>query len=118
VLNGVLVVWIMVSISAFFIQDPMVFYGMAVVAGLGLGSVQAASRSFMALLIPEGKESEMFGFYALCGKSSSVLGPTLFGYVTLMGGGNQRPGFLMLAGFFFLGLFLLQRVGDPRAAIA
>jgi len=118
ILNGVLVVWIMVSISAFFIQDPMVFYGMAVVAGLGLGSVQAASRSFMASLIPEGKEAEMFGFYALCGKSSSVLGPTLFGFITLLGGGNQRPGFLMLAGFFVLGMFLLQRVKDPRAAVA
>jgi UMF1 family MFS transporter len=116
VLNVVLVAWIMVSISAFFIQDANVFYVMAVFAGLGLGSVQAASRSFMASLIPDGKEAEMFGFYALCGRSSSILGPTLFGYVTLVGGGNQRPGFLMLAGLFVLGLFLLQRVKDPRGA--
>ena len=116
VLNAVLVVWIMVSIAAFFVQDSNVFYAMAVVAGLGLGSVQAASRSFMASLIPDGKEAEMFGFYALCGKSSSVLGPTLFGYITVLGGGNQRPGFLMLTCLFVLGLFLLQRVRDPRAA--
>ena len=118
VLNAVLVVWIMVSIAAFFVQDSNVFYTMAVVAGLGLGSVQAASRSFMASLIPDGKEAEMFGFYALCGKSSSVLGPTLFGYITVLGGGNQRPGFLMLTCLFVLGLFLLQRVRDPRAAAA
>ena len=118
VLNAVLVVWIMVSIAAFFVQDSNVFYAMAVVAGLGLGSVQAASRSFMASLIPDGKEAEMFGFYALCGKSSSVLGPTLFGYITVLGGGNQRPGFLMLTCLFVLGLFLLQRVRDPRAAAA
>ncbi len=118
VLNAVLVVWIMVSIAAFFVQDSNVFYAMAVAAGLGLGSVQAASRSFMASLIPDGKEAEMFGFYALCGKSSSVLGPTLFGYITVLGGGNQRPGFLMLTCLFVLGLFLLQRVRDPRAAAA
>ncbi len=118
VLNAVLVVWIMVSIAAFFVQDSNVFYAMAVVAGIGLGSVQAASRSFMASLIPDGKEAEMFGFYALCGKSSSVLGPTLFGYITVLGGGNQRPGFLMLTCLFVLGLFLLQRVRDPRAAVA
>ena len=60
----------------------------------------------------------MFGFYALCGKSSSVLGPTLFGYITVLGGGNQRPGFLMLTCLFVLGLLLLQRVRDPRAAVA
>ena len=118
VLNGVLVGWIMVGISAFFIQDPNVFYVLAVFAGLGLGSVQAASRSFMASLIPDGKEAEMFGFYALCGRSSSVLGPTLFGYITLLAGGNQRPGFLMLTALFAIGLFLLQRVRDPRAATA
>ena len=118
VLNGVLVGWIMVSIAAFFIQDPNVFYVLAVFAGLGLGSVQAASRSFMASLIPDGKEAEMFGFYALCGKSSSVLGPFLFGYLAFVNGGNQRPSFLMLTGLFVIGLFLLQRVKDPRGAPA
>ena len=118
VLNAVLVVWIMVSVSAFFIQDPNVFYAMALFAGLALGSVQAASRSFMASLIPAGREAEMFGFYALCGRTSSVLGPALFGYLALVNDGNQRPGFLMLAGLFVLGLFLLQRVKDPRAATA
>ncbi len=109
-LNAVLVVWIAVSVSAFFIQDASVFYGMAVVAGLGLGSVQAASRSFMASLIPDGKEAEMFGFYALCGRSSSVLGPTLFGYLVVVNGGNQRPGFLMLTVLFAFGL-LRTRAG-------
>ena len=118
VLNGVLVGWIMVSISAFFIQDPSVFYVLAVFAGLGLGSVQAASRSFMASLIPDGREAEMFGFYALCGRSSSVIGPALFGYLAFLNGGNQRPSFLMLTGLFFLGLLLLQRVKDPRATAA
>ncbi len=118
VLNGVLAVWIMVSVSVFFIQDPRLFYGMAVVAGLGLGSVQSASRSFMASLIPPGKEAEMFGFYALCGKSSSVLGPTLFTFVVVQGGGNQRPAFLVLTVLFVIGLVLLQRVKDPRAAAA
>ena len=116
VLNGVLVLWIVASGSAFFIQDPNVFWGMAVVVGLGLGAVQSASRSFMSSLIPKGKEAEMFGFYALCGKSSSVLGPLLFGGATLLFSGNQRPSFLVIMVLFIIGLVLLQRVTDPRAA--
>ena len=115
VLNGVLVLWISVGIAAYFIQSQALFYAMAVLAGLGLGSVQSASRAFLSSLIPDGKEARMFGFYALCGKSSSVLGPMLFGYVTLFAGGNQRPAFLALTGLFLLGLVLLQRVPDPRA---
>ncbi len=116
VLNVVLPVWIVAGISAFFIQGQAMFIGMAVVAGLGLGSTQAASRAFMAALIPPGKEAEMFGFYALCGKSSSVLGPALFGWAVFVAGGNQRPGFIVLTALFIIGLVLLQRVKDPRAA--
>ncbi|MDZ7778713.1 MAG: MFS transporter [Gemmatimonadota bacterium] len=113
VLSGVIVLWIATGVSAYFIQDAAVFYGLAVVAGLGLGSIQSASRALMASLVPEGREAEMFGFYALCGKTSSIIGPTLFGYVTLLADGNQRPGFLVLTGLFVVGLFLLQRVRDP-----
>jgi len=117
VLNGVLVMWILAGVFVYFIQDPNLFYVAAVVAGLGLGAVQSASRAFMSSLIPEGRESAMFGFYALCGKSSSMLGPILFGWVTIQAGGNQRPGFLVLTVLFFIGLVLLQRVEDPKARI-
>jgi len=116
VLNGVLVLWIFTCVSVFFITDPRLFYVLAVVGGLGLGSAQAASRAFMTSLIPRGRESEMFGFYALCGKSSSIFGPLIFGGVTYLAGGNQRPSFLAIAGLFVAGLLLLRRVHDPRAA--
>jgi UMF1 family MFS transporter len=88
---------------------------MAVVGGLGLGSAQSASRAFMASLIPQGRESEMFGFYALCGKSSSIFGPLIFGATTYLAGGNQRPAFLAIAAMFVMGLVLLQRVNDPKS---
>jgi MFS-type transporter involved in bile tolerance (Atg22 family) len=35
-----------------------------------------------------------------------------------MAGGNQRPGFLALTMLFIIGLILLQRVNDPKAAPA
>jgi UMF1 family MFS transporter len=69
----------------------------------------------MASLIPRGRESEMFGFYALCGKSSSIFGPLIFGATTYLAGGNQRPAFLAIAAMFVIGLVLLQRVNDPKA---
>lgn len=116
VLNGVILMWIATGVSAYFIRDPRLFYALAVVAGLGLGSAQSASRAFMSALIPEGRESEMFGFYAFCGKTSSFVGPQLFGYAVYLAGGNQRPGFLALTVLFVVGLVLLQRVEDPRAA--
>jgi len=116
VLTGVLCLWVAAGISAYFIQGQTAFYVLAIVAGVGLGSVQSASRAFMASLIPDGREAQMFGFYALCGRSSSVLGPLLFGTVVYWAGGNQRPGFLVLTGLFLVGLLLLQTVRDPKAS--
>ena len=117
ILSGVLVMWTLVALSIGFIPTSKLWFGaLAMVAGFGLGSVQAASRAFMAALIPKGKEAEMFGFYALCGKSSSVVGPLAFGYIAVASGGNQRLAVMALSVLFIVGLGLLRRVNDPRAA--
>ena len=84
------------------------FTGVAVLAGLGLGSIQAASRAFMSRLIPPGREGEMFGFYGLCGKSGAILGPMLFGVISFNLG--QRPAILSVAAFYIVGYLLLERV--------
>lgn len=116
VLIGVLALWTGIGILAFIIESPTIFRVLAVFAGLGLGAAQSASRALMASLIPAGKEAEMFGFYALCGKTSATLGPILFGWTALAFAGNQRPGFLVLTAFFLVGMILLLRVKDPRSA--
>ena len=84
-------------------------------AGTGLGAVQAASRTFLATLIPKGMEAEIFGFYALCGKSAAIMGPLIFGGISHAAGGNQRLGILAIGTLFVIGLILLTRVraGGP-----
>jgi UMF1 family MFS transporter len=109
VITVTLFLWIGVSVGAYFAQTKASFVAVAVTAGLGLGSIQAASRALMASLIPRGKESELFGFYALCGKSSSILGPLVFGAVSYLTG-NQRAAVAAIGVFFLAGLILLQRV--------
>ena len=109
-----LILWTLIAISVYFIEAKSAFFAVAVLAGTGLGVVQAASRALMSVLTPAGKEAEMFGFYAFCGKSSSVLGPLVFGGISYALGGNQRVAVLSVAAFFLVGLILLQRVGEPR----
>jgi UMF1 family MFS transporter len=118
VITGVLCLWVGVAVGIYFVTSQAAFAVLALVGGFGLGSIQAASRAFMASLIPKGRESEMFGFYALCGKSSSVLGPMVFGYVAVATGGNQKLAVLAVSVLFVIGLVLLQRVNDPKAATA
>jgi UMF1 family MFS transporter len=72
----------------------------------------------MASLIPRGMEAEMFGFYALCGKSAAILGPLVFGSISRATGGDQRAAILSVGAFFVVGLLLVLRVraGGPARA--
>jgi MFS transporter, UMF1 family len=110
-----LVLWSLVSVMAFLVRSKSQFWVLACIAGCGLGSVQAGTRAFFTQFIPKGKEAEYFGVYALVGKSSAIVGPLIFGYVSAASG-SQRPAILSVAVFFILGLFILGRVkgGGPN----
>lgn len=104
-----LCLWIAVTISAYFVNEKSHFFVIASIAGLGLGSVQAASRAFYSQFIPKGQEAEFFGVYSLVGKSSAIFGPLIFGYISSTFG-NQRPAILSVAIFFILGLIIIKTV--------
>lgn len=112
-----LFLWTAVSVLAFFVQSKAQFFLLASCAGLGLGTVQAATRAFYTQFIPEGREAEYFGVYSLVGKSSAILGPLVFGQVSAAFG-SQRPAILSVAAFFLVGLVILRAVkgGGPNVA--
>jgi UMF1 family MFS transporter len=115
-----LVQWCLVVLAAYFVTTKGQFYVVAIFAGSGLGAIQAASRAFMASLIPKGQEASLFGFYSLCGKTAAVMGPVIFGTASLLTGGNQRVAILAVGLMFVVGLILLARVqaGGPAPARA
>lgn len=110
-----LIMWTTVSLLAFFINKKEYFWIIAIIAGLGLGTIQAASRAFYTQFIPQGNETEYFGVYAMIGKSSAIIGPLLFGYISAATG-SQRPAILFVSIFFMLGLVILKLVkgGGPN----
>jgi UMF1 family MFS transporter len=118
VLLILLVQWSLVVTGAYFVQTKAQFFGVAVLAGSGLGAVQAGSRAFMATLVPKGREGDFFGFFSLCGKSAAFIGPQIFGQVSHATGGNQRLAILTVMVLFIVGGILLRRVpaGGPTAA--
>lgn len=110
-----LLMWTIVSVLAFFAKSKGYFWLIASIAGLGLGTVQAATRAFFMQFIPPDHESEYFGVYAMVGKSSAISGPLIFGYISSTYG-SQRPAILSVASFFLVGLLLIQFVkgGGPN----
>lgn len=114
-----LVQWALVTVASFFVVTKGQFWVVAVLAGTGLGAIQAASRTFMATLVPPGREAEFFGFYSLVGKTGAIFGPLVFGGVSWLLSGNQRAAIVSVGLFFVVGLVLLGRVsaGGPTAAV-
>ena len=110
-----LALWIAITVATYFVKGKIPFMIVASVAGLGLGTIQAATRAFYTQFIPPGKESEYFGVYNLVGKSSAIMGPILFGTLSSTFG-SQRPAVLSIALFFIVGYVILRTVrgGKPN----
>lgn len=81
----------------------------AISIGVVAGSTQSLCRSIFARMIQANQASEMFGFHALVSKTSAVLGPLTFGFVSSVTN-NQRLAMLSLLLFFCLGSVMLSRV--------
>lgn len=62
-----------------------VFWILGLLLTIFVGPAQAASRSFLARLIPQGKSGEIFGLYATTGRVVSFLSPAAFGLFIWLG---------------------------------
>jgi UMF1 family MFS transporter len=84
----------------------VVFWTAGLALCLFVGPAQSASRTFLARLIPAGREGEVFGLYATTGRAASFLAPTAFAvFVTLFGEtywGILGITLVLLAGLLFL----------------
>ena len=92
--------------------------------------MQSLSRTITGLFAPQNKASEFFGFFAVAGRSSSFLGPTIYGIIAfrtalffegrgmdvlLAEQAGQRAGIFSIALFLIVGLFILVAVDEKRA---
>ena len=82
-----------------------------------MGATQSTSRSLMSKLTPFDRKTEFFGFYSFFGKSSAILGPLVFGFVSYFTG-QQRIAILTIGIFFVVGLAVLGFVKDEKQAEA
>lgn len=86
-----------------------VYLVLGALIGIAAGPVQAASRTLLVRLAPEGRTTQFFGLFALTGKITSFLGPLTVGLATTLTG-SQRLGVAPLLVFFGIGVVLLARV--------
>jgi UMF1 family MFS transporter len=106
------------------------FFYIGALAGFALTGVQSVSRASVGMFTPPGKSAEFFGFFAIAGRTSSFIGPAIYGwmaaelaYVFIDQG--QSPGVAEIEGlryalisiivFLTVGLALLAFVNERKA---
>lgn len=88
------------------------FWALALALGIFMGPAQAASRTLMARLAPEGEAAAHFGLFALSGKITGFFGPAVLAFVTETSG-SQRAGMATVLAFLGVGAAVLATVRLP-----
>ena len=118
------IVWMMfnTTLTGYFIIGAL--------AGFALTGVQSLSRTITGLFAPQNKATEFFGFFAVAGRSSSFIGPTIYGIVAFRAAmffegrgmgtllaeqAGQRAAILSIAIFLVVGLLILISVDEKSA---
>ncbi|MGB0934146.1 MAG: MFS transporter [Lishizhenia sp.] len=99
--------WVLLCVCAYFISEPVEFYGLACGVGLVMGGVQAIARSTYSKFLPETQDhASYFSFYDATEKVGIVLGTFFYGLMFALTG-DLKASILSITFFFAVGLVLL-----------
>ncbi|HLV45015.1 MAG TPA: MFS transporter [Aggregatilineales bacterium] len=127
-----LVLMILAVVLILFARSITAFFLLGSLAGFALTGVQSVSRTVIGQFSPPGQSAEFYGFFSVAGRTSSFIGPTIYGLLAAgiahrfqaeMGAIaaeqlGQRIAMLSVAGFLLAGLVLLFFVNEERARAA
>jgi MFS transporter, UMF1 family len=109
-----LIGWLVAVALAWAAEGPALFWVVANLVGLCLGSSQSAGRALVGYLSPPARTAEFFGLWGLAVKLSAILGPLTYGAVTWVTQGNHRVAMLVTGLFFVIGLAILAGLDVAR----
>lgn len=124
-----LLLMIAAVVAIFFNKTLTGYFVIGAVAGFALTAVQSLSRTMIGAFAPPGKSAEFYGFFAVVGRTSSFIGPTVYGILAarmatyylnqgqaalLAEQNGQRIAVLSIAVFLVVGLVLLRFVNEKE----
>ncbi|MFH1086710.1 MAG: MFS transporter, partial [Chloroflexota bacterium] len=108
----------------------MQFFAIGALAGFAMAGVQSLSRTFVGAISPKRQSAEFFGFFEVVGRTSSFIGPAVYGVLAAESAlvyegrglaalaaeqAGQRVAILSIAAFLLVGMLLLLLVNEKRA---
>jgi len=125
-----IVLMVVCMIALYFAQTQIHFFVIGAVVGVAMAGIQSVSRAMVATFSPPGKSGEFFGFFALTGRTSSFIGPAVFGWlaaeatlwyqsqgqdVVLAEQSGHRLAIFSIALFLIIGWVLMTFVNEKKA---
>jgi UMF1 family MFS transporter len=117
-------------IALYFAQSQVHFFIIGAIVGVAMAGIQSVSRAMVATFSPPGKSGEFFGFFALTGRTSSFIGPAVFGWLaaeatiwylsqgqdtTLAEQSGHRLAMFSIIVFLVIGWILMAFVNEKKA---
>jgi len=104
----VLVAWLVLVVLLYVKTTYSTFIVVALVGGVLLGAMWTITRPLLIVLAPKKKVAELLGYQGLTEKFSGVIGPVVFGLVSVLVGFRQA--LLVVIVLFLLGIVVLWKV--------
>lgn len=113
-----IITYCIICVVAFFMSEEKsvgtlttMFWILAMLVGTAQGGIQALSRSYFAKLVPKDHANQFFGFYNIFGKFAAIMGPLLFGWISLITG-KANYGVSSIIILFIVGAIIFSRVPE------
>jgi UMF1 family MFS transporter len=116
-----------------FVQNVTVFFVIGALAGFALTGVQSVSRTLVGQFAPVEKSAEFYGFFEVGGRTSSFIGPAVYGFIAAEAAillsargmdavSAEQMGIRVAIGsivaFLVLGLVLLLKIRQPQPEVS
>ena len=117
-----------------FTSTSTAFYFVGALAGFAMAGIQSVSRTMVGLLSPAGHSAEFYGFFAVAGRTSSFIGPAVYGGIAYRAArfyentrgmpalvaeqAGQRAAILSIGLFLLVGMVILTSVNEQSVSQA
>jgi UMF1 family MFS transporter len=120
----VVIVWLYLN------QTQTGYFLIGALAGFAMAGAQSVSRTMVAIFAPQGQSAEFYGFFSVAGRTSSFIGPAVYGFIAaeaalwfqaqgqgalLAEQSGQRMAILSIAAFIIAGMVILAFVDENKA---
>jgi MFS transporter, UMF1 family len=112
-LYGSLMMYLIIVVLGFFMQNALHFYILAALVGLVQGGSQSTARAIYSRLIPPERTAEFNGFLTFTSRLISFMGPLVFALVKLFTD-SSRYAILAVAFFFVAAMAVLTFVNTAK----